>query len=232
MTGPLISLPLTSWFYDPVSGKAVTKNDGLSADTVQLGDGSTVASFPSLLGSGRRGMSFANGTSWLDLGLTDRFERTDPFSLYLFSFGGPVSIDTVDQALSYQGIELFLNTNYIRARLTNTLNTNQCSKQTANGSVDANAIASVAMTYDGLSSAAGLNIYYNGVVLPSSVTVDNLNATIKNGKSMLACARHNGAGVTILGTGKMTAARVYPYALTPTEIRALGDRDRALLNLF
>lgn len=64
----LLWLPMRAWYYDPVSGLAVTQNVGTLAGTAQLGDGATVGTFPTQLSPASanvsRGMRF-DGGDWL-----------------------------------------------------------------------------------------------------------------------------------------------------------------------
>jgi hypothetical protein len=60
MSAPLVWLPLRSWYFDPASGLAVTANVGSAGPTLQLGDGSTSATFPTMItpaSSVRRGVN-------------------------------------------------------------------------------------------------------------------------------------------------------------------------------
>lgn len=61
--GPLLDLPLREWYYDALS-KAQTRNAGLLGGSVQLGDGTTVGTFPTQIGGMQSGMSL-NGSQYL-----------------------------------------------------------------------------------------------------------------------------------------------------------------------
>ena len=83
----------------------------------------------------------------------------------------------------------------------------------------------VAITYDGSRKAAGVRIYFNGVLQPADVPVDKLNGTIRSTVPFTIGQRHKGERLPAL---MLEHVRVYDRALPPVEIANLSKADRVL----
>ena len=83
----------------------------------------------------------------------------------------------------------------------------------------------VAITYDGSRKAAGVQIYFNGVLQPADVAADKLSGTIRTAAPFTIGQRHAGER---LGALLLEHLRVYGRALSAIEIMPLARADRVL----
>ena len=229
----LLWLELDSQYTDG-SGNRVIKNYGTypgAPATVKCGDGTTSSTFPTQL-SGRHGVSF-DGGDYIDTGIVDPFERTDKFSIFiLFSFSGSSGYiaTTYDIAQDGKGISQYLSSaNNLGLRIQSS-SSNLIGIGGTNFLIP-NMYTTLATTYSGSSIAAGVSNYINGTLLSGTTSNDNLTATIKNGKSFLLGARHNGVNKATFMTGTMHFAAIFPYELTPAQVAYLHHRAITTINL-
>lgn len=208
--------------YD-LAGVRVTDNLGRAVGapkTLQLGDGTTASTFPTQL-VGRRGFSF-DGGDYVDTGIIDPFERTDRFTLFVVtsamtSINGQILV-TYDSVLN-SGIRI----------INNGANTISIYIQDGgyyihkyNAGVVTPAVSTIALTSNGSSTAAGISTYYNNIPGLFLTANDILTSgTIKNGKSFLIGARHNGAGKIAFLTGNVHAVFVFPWELAAQQVQYL-----------
>lgn len=75
-----VFLPLRSWYYDPGTGLAVTRNYGALGGTARLGDGATVGTFPTFV-LPRKAVKFNGANQFFSLG-TAVGNYTDNFSAF------------------------------------------------------------------------------------------------------------------------------------------------------
>lgn len=227
---PLLLLPLRAWYFDPVSGLAVTENKGSAAPTVQLGDGATAGTFPTQLGPSvnvRKGMSF-DGGDWMDIGLVDVFERTQPFTFIamwqcralaeaLYS-----SIDDTDP--NTRGIEVSITaTGRVQVLIVNVYPGN-CIQAYSTGTIT-RGLHSLIVTYDGSSTAAGVRMHIDGVDGGTSGLINTLGATVLNGRGFLIGARRSGAGKILqLVTPGFFTPSVWPFALTAQQAKIMHNQ--------
>ncbi len=219
----LIDLPLTSIFVDG-SGNMVTSNRGSLLGTVQCGDGVTPATYPSLLGGGRRGVTFGTGNT--------QYLRHSTFpalgnqgTLYACVYFSPLTISQVathvviEQAAApgvYSTGCLFsqLGPHYY-------LYWGSSSPVINAGSILTPGIHFLAATNDGSLCKLYLDGRMVGVPTAASGPSSRLGLFI------------GGDGVfSSINNSNVFAVRIYPYALTPTQIRAICDRDQAIISLF
>jgi hypothetical protein len=192
----------------PGAPRLLTMGDGVNAIPAQL--------------VGRHGVSLA-GAQYVDTGIVDPFERTQPFTLFVMESGvgaGCYLISTEDQAQSNRGISITAGQAGRDFLIVSTWATNAILNRatTEIGRIS----VSHCFTYDGSSSAAGAKVYINGSSLTyNSTAFNNLSATIKNGKSFLIGARHNGAVKSALTTGNLHDAFIFPWELTAQQIQHL-----------
>ena len=230
MSGPLLDLSLTSAFVDG-SGKMVTSNRGSLLGTCQCGDGVTPATFPTLLGGGRRGMSF-NG-----IGASNQRLVCASQGQVLGAGDMSVVFTSIQRTAGDSGWAQII-TNAVAAGFVCSLFYDGANHHIYTSS---NALATILDTpFDAymrqLTTVAVVRpavgntlVYVNGNLVTSgnsgAVQVGDANLTIGTYPDPGIAARPMNAD--------LFSCRAYVGALlTPTEIRALGDRDRATLNLF
>lgn len=203
-----------------VNGVRKTENMGrhpLAPRLLTLGDGSTAATIPQQI-TGRHGLVFT-GTQYVDTGIVDVFERTDRFTLFACTSGGTGAvIASTDQAQSYRGIASILLNNSLYIEVFSTYPTN-C--------IYGNALAyprrcvTSALTYSGNSLVSGTSIYIDAISKTIGSTTDNLNSTIKSGKSFLIGAHHNGAAKATFFTGNIHFAAIFPWEFSAQQVQYL-----------
>jgi hypothetical protein len=126
------------------------------------------------------------------------FERTDPFSveaygIFLGSSTGTI-IGRTDVSVSYRGWHINVGpTGLITVILRNTNTTNDILVTSSLAISLDNRWGHILVTYDGSSTAAGINIFINGVK-DTSITIirDGLSATMVNTKPVLIGKRDDG----------------------------------------
>ena len=223
MSGPLLDLSLTSAFVDG-SGKMVTSNRGSLLGTCQCGDGVTPATFPSLLVGGRRGMSFNTGdTQYLRHATFPALGNQG--TLYALVYLSPL---TISQAATHVVIEQAATpAGYASGCMLD----QEGALYFLYWGGGARVINAGAVLTPGIHCLVGTNdgslcrLYLDGVLVgtPAAAPGPSTATGLYIGGDSAFSSLHN---------SNVFAARVFPYALTPTQIRALGDRDRAMLNLF
>lgn len=127
-------------------------------------------------------MTFNGTDESIDWGNRYNFEYDQPFTIAFWfktSFSGATNVVFGNTDATFRGYECWLlTTGEIVWTITNTVSTNRCQITTTSTYNDGSWHLCV-LTYDGSSSAAtGMAIYIDGSVAASSVTTDNLTATI------------------------------------------------------
>lgn len=127
------------------------------------------------------------GDGWLDMG-EDRyyFERNEPFSISLWfkahhdSVSGPLFTKTqglMNGKRGY-GVEI-LEDGTLTAALHHVFPDNSIEIKTRDP-IPSETWSNLIMTYDGSSRASGISLYMNGEKMPSDITVDNLQTSIRH----------------------------------------------------
>jgi hypothetical protein len=188
VNGPLLDLPLLSYFFDPTIAR--TRNVGLLGGSVQLGDGLTVASFPTFLGLGKRGIAL-NGSQYLQhLAVI----ASGTYSIFLLANRTAAVTGYLADARNTGGTGWILDT-------------------------------------AGVLTASSGTMYVDGA--PLTALPKGLHSVCCSGMTLAATVK------TVFGadnaqangwTGRVFAAKVYPYALQPNQIRALHEQSMMLVN--
>jgi hypothetical protein len=155
-------------------------------------------------------------------------DRTDPFTVDFWlrdvarnPLPVVVAQRTFGTDVGYNGFDLMLADGVLEARLYRVWPGNAIGVRVAEP-IAQDAWQHVAVTYDGSSRAAGLNLYLNGRKLPTTVVRDKIQKSA-------ALATH-GSGAFTLGErfrdrgfkdGEFDELRIFGRALTPLEIAAL-----------
>ncbi|MGY6742343.1 MAG: DUF1553 domain-containing protein [Cecembia sp.] len=130
---------------------------------------------------GRRGKGIKlNGDSWLDLGGSGVFSRSEPFSVSIWIF---VPKDLTDGAIfhkgsgavlyNWRGYHLSLKNNRLELLMAHTAPFNAITKITESD-IPRDQWINLVMTYDGSSKANGLKVFLNGKEMATLTTHDNL----------------------------------------------------------
>ena len=126
------------------------------------------------------------------------FERTDPFSVEcLFKTneaGDATIVGTLDQGGTNKGWEIYYRGSLggvISWQMVNTGGGSNAIELRTTDTFNDNKIHHLVCTYDGGSLAAGMKMYFDGVLNSPSVSQDNLSATIISPTNLRIGSRNN-----------------------------------------
>ncbi|MCL4216261.1 MAG: DUF1549 domain-containing protein, partial [Candidatus Hydrogenedentes bacterium] len=215
---PVVALP----FETIEEGKTANTANGEASVTVAEG----VILEPGVIGQAAR----FDGEAIVDCVDQARFERTQPFSLSLWvkTEAHPehvVACHTTMASLdaASRGYELLLEDGRPTVGLTHYWPGNAIRIE-ARDAIPAGQWVHLAVTYDGTSSASGVQIYQNGAPMAVDVIRDNLFKTIlydepEKGPGLKLAARFRDVGFKESGIDEF---RVYDRALSSAEVAALA----------
>lgn len=112
--------------------------------------------------------------------------------------------------------------NAVSLFLTNTTTTNEIEVCSPAGSISASRWQHICATYDGTSTAAGVQIYINGIAQTKTTTRNNLSASITTSISPSIGARQSGAGQVL--NGAIADCAIHYRVLSANEINILASR--------
>ena len=124
----------------------------------------------------------------------------------------------------YRGWDMWVEGNRIGTHIIHAWPDNAL-KIVARTPIKSNEWQHVAITYDGSRKAAGVQIYFNGVLQPVDVAADKLNGTIRTTVPFTIGQRDAGERLPAL---MLEHLRVYGRTLSAGEVVALAAGDRAL----
>lgn len=169
------------------------------------------------------GAYFFNGTgAYLELLESNgNFERTNKFSIGLW-YRGTASDGAVFSKMNannnMRGYDLFIQGGKLSTHLANTWPSDGIGKLGAT-SINDNLWHYLAMTYDGSSTHAGINLYVDGKAETATNLGSGLSSSIINSVSLKLGARSAGAaGAADFVSGRIDELKIYDYALTPREV--------------
>jgi hypothetical protein len=192
----------TSWYDLSGNGNNGTLNGGITFNSNNAGS-----------------LSFDGTSGYCDLGNILNFERTNSFTINLWTKSN--SISTTQVLISKwisSGYEIaFLNPGKIIWTLANTGGgVNQIRVDTNNNAFSINEFFNICVTYNGSSSSSGLLMYKNGNQLTTTSIFNNLTDSIINASSLR---------LGILGddtlplNGNISNIQIYNRVLSATEIQ-------------
>ena len=160
-----------------------------------------------------------DGKTYVDLGDTAGFERTDAFSYggWVLPKGSGAVIARMDDTAAYRGWDLYVNEGRVEAHMIHRWPENAVHVKTKEP-LKSDRWSHVFVTYDGSGKAAGVRIYFNGKLQTADVTQDQLTGTIKTAKP-LHIGRRNPSGFF---SGTLDDLRIYGRSLAPAEIATLA----------
>jgi hypothetical protein len=172
-----------------------------------------------------------NGDSWLDLGGSGVFSKSEPFSVSIWvnipstlTHGAIFHKGSGAVLYNWRGYHLSLKENRLELLMAHTAPYNAITKIT-DQDVPRDQWINLVMTYDGSSKARGLKVYLNGQEMSTETTHDNLYKDIlfQGGEPGLQVgAVWRGKG---LKDGIVDEVSVYDAELSPIEIKLIHDRE-------
>ncbi len=216
--------PLSHWKFDELSGDTAYDTLGLN-DGDLAGSGTTCpgnSTCPAWNSSGRvNGSTTYDGNDSIDLGNPSslQFERTDPFSISTWikttSENNYSLFSKQESSGNYAGYNLQTGSSgYIYFQLINTYSSNGLEVRTGDTNYNDGNWHHVLVTYDGNSSASGVQIYFDGTPQQLTTLQNNLSLSVANSTSAHIGSRNNAENFL---TGTLDEVKVYPFALTPSQ---------------
>jgi len=163
-----------------------------------------------------------DGKTYIDLGDTADFERTDAFSYgaWVLPTGSGAVIARMDDPAAYRGWDVFVTGMHVEAHMIHHWPDNAIHMKTKE-KLKPDQWTHLFVTYDGLSKAGGFRIYFNGKPQAVDVTRDRLTDTIKTEKPLHIGRRNPSA----FFQGAIDDVRIYDRALTGAEVATLADAN-------
>ena len=172
------------------------------------------------------------GDTWLDLGQTGVFSKSDPFSIGIMvnilkdlKEGVILHKSEAERLYNYRGYHLRLKDNKLELNMAHVAPANAITKVSV-AYAPRDQWIQLTITYDGSSKAAGLKLFMDGKELAMETTMDHLDKDI-------LFARKTEPGLQIGGWwrglgfkgGKVDDITVYNRTLTPFEVKVLAGKD-------
>jgi len=174
-----------------------------------------------------------NGDTWLDLGRTGIFRRSDPFSVGIWvnipkelKEGVIFHKSQAERLYNFRGYHLYLKDDRLEINMAHTAPSNAITRM-SKAPVPKDRWIQLTLTYDGSSKAAGLQLYMDGQPVPMETTMDQLTKDILfiNGPQpgLQIGGWWRGLGFK---NGKADDVLVYNRVLTPYEIKIIAGKAK------
>lgn len=174
-----------------------------------------------------------NGDTWLDLGRTGIFRRSDPFSIGIWvnipkelKEGVIFHKSQAERLYNFRGYHLYLKDDRLEVNMAHTAPSNAITRISKAPAPKGRWIQ-LTLTYDGSSKAAGLQLYMDGQPVPMETTMDQLTKDILfiNGSQpgLQIGGWWRGLGFK---NGKADDVLVYNRVLTPYEIKIIAGKAK------
>jgi hypothetical protein len=151
-------------------------------------------------------------------------ERTDPFSVGFRvtpEKPGGVPLSRMDSTNGLRGWDVYLDNGNVLVHLIHHWPDNAIRVRTRTA-IPTGTTASVLVTYDGSSKAAGVRIYVDGALAEVDADTDSLTATLRTD----VATRLGGRSADSYFTGSVAQVRLYRRMLDPSEVERLARTDR------
>ncbi|MGI9137766.1 MAG: DUF1553 domain-containing protein [Sediminibacterium sp.] len=176
---------------------------------------------------------FLNGDTYLDLKEVGVFRKSDPFTIGLWinipkemKEGVIFHKSNAERLYNFKGYHVYLKNNKLEMTMAHTAPSNAISKISLTD-VPRNQWIQITMTYDGSSTAKGLNLFIDGAPLKMETQIDQLYKDIiffsKDEPGLQIGGWYRGFGVK---GGKLDDVCVYNRELTPFEIKVLAKKSK------
>ncbi|NBR56034.1 MAG: DUF1549 domain-containing protein, partial [Chitinophagia bacterium] len=174
---------------------------------------------------------YLNGDTYLDLKEVGVFRKSEPFTIGLWinipkemKEGVIFHKSNAERLYNFKGYHVYLKNNRLEMTMAHTAPSNAITKLSLTD-VPRNQWIQLTMTYDGSSTAKGLNLFIDGAPLKMETQIDQLYKDIvffsKDEPGLQIGAWYRGFGVK---GGKLDDVSVYNRALTPFEIKVLAKK--------
>ncbi len=163
-----------------------------------------------------------DGATYVDVGDTAGFERTDAFSYgaWIRPKGSGAVIARLDDADAYRGWDLLVTGEHVEAHLIHRWPDNAIHVKTKEP-LKLDQWIHLFVTYDGSGNGTGLHIYFNGTLQPVDVKHNQLTDTIRT-KKPLHIGRRNPSAFF---SGAIDDVRIYGRSLTVAEVSTLAGTN-------
>ena len=172
------------------------------------------------------------GDTWLDLGQTGVFSKSDPFSIGIWvnipkdlKEGVILHKSQAERLYNYRGYHLRLKDNKLELNMAHTAPSNAITMISL-ANIPRDEWMQLTITYNGSSKAAGLRLYLNGTEMGMQTTMDQLTKDILFASKVQPGLQVGGwwRGLGFKG-GKADEITVYNRELTPFEVSVLAGKN-------
>ena len=175
---------------------------------------------------------YLTGDTYLDLKEVGVFRKSDPFSIGIWmniskemKEGVIFHKSNMERLYNFKGYNVYLKNNRLEMTMAHTAPSNAITKVSLND-IPRNQWIQLTMTYDGSSTAKGLNLFVDGSPLKMETQIDQLYKDIvffsKDEPGLQIGGWGRGFGMK---GGKIDDISVYNRALTPFEIKVLAKKS-------
>jgi hypothetical protein len=200
--------------------------DGLS-DRVSGAEGSATGTLQWKAGYSGEAISL-DGHTWIDLGTVGAFDRDSPFSLVLIIRPAKQTFAPIVGRIYYEGYGVCWQDGRILVQIVHRWNNSLIEVRTRK-QFPPNQWMHLAITYEGTSRAAGLNVYVNGKREPCEILNDSLSGPILSHTHFYVGVRHPDSQERFVGC--VDELRIYDRPLSALELALLADQDLGLTGL-
>jgi len=168
------------------------------------------------------GAVLTTNENYLEIEKFGDFERDQAFSFaaWVFPQSGGAPISKLNVSENFRGWDLFMDGGRPMVHLISRWPENAI-KVRAKSAFPENKWMHIAVTIDGSSKAAGIQMYVNGAKVETETEVDRLTESIRVSAN-LAVGRRTGGNMF---TGKVDALNLYSRVLSEAEVISLADQD-------
>ena len=174
-------------------------------------------------------MDFNGVSDKIEFGNINGFERTDSFTFSLWvnitSYAGTYYYISKQLATGvFRGYLLFSGTGGELQFLLNSTFDSSTLRVNSSSQIPLNQWVHLVLTYDGSSSASGVNMYFNSVLQTIITVNDNLTTSTLNTTEFQISGRDGGNGNLV---GKIDQVSVFDYALSQAQVTTLYGNSAA-----
>lgn len=195
----IVTNVLGHWMLNESSGSTISDSSGAGNDgiAINMEDGDWI------VGKLNNALLFGGTDEYVNLGNIADFERTDSFSIEFWFKTLTSSPEMIMSKMlnsgTFRGWNIFIeNGSITTALISDNASINRLQLKT-NSAYNNGTFHHCVITYNGSSDISGLNIYIDGVDVPTTTVTNNLSSTISNNVDCQISGR-NGSNLVFNGT--------------------------------
>jgi len=209
---------LSYWRFNETTGTSVADAIGGVTGTIK----GNIVTYSWVAGKSNNALQTSVVQTAIGFGNNFAFERNQPFSISIWHKRTVTGANAFlfSKSFSYNlGYEaLFGTDNKLTFHITNTSTSNEAKVISTATYTNTTAWHLYTFTYDGSSSTSGMKIYYDGALVTTTSSVNNLSATIVDTGEFVIGNRLNTLGEGNYGRGVFDESAIWSRVLTQTDI--------------